>query len=173
MLEKFAIFLLGLEPKCYHSATQKEKSYINWVLFSFAAVLLSCLAAMFVIGLFVSGSQIVAFLIMLLGTFVFVSIFRFSLILIKPELTFLVKFNQTVLQTTWKEKWQQMVTGLKSWRNYFKTIRWNPDVAIPGFTLVFRLFYMGLLAFVLVLVLSSWIALCSEESLAELPHECS
>lgn len=150
MLEKLAIYLLGLEPECYHTASQQEKSYINWVLFSFAAVLLSCLAAMFVIGLFVSGSQIVALLIMLLGTFVFVSIFRFSLILIKPELTFLVKLNQTVLQTTWKEKWQQIITSLKSWRSYFKTIRWNPDVAIPGFTLVFRLFYMGLLAFVLV-----------------------
>jgi len=150
MLEKLAIYLLGLEPECYHTASQQEKSYINWVLFSFAAVLASCLAAMFVIGLFVSGSQIIALLIMLLGTFVFVSIFRFSLILIKPELTFLVKFNQTVLQTTWKEKWQQTLTGLKSWRAYLKTIRWKPDVAIPGFTLVFRLFYMGLLAFVLV-----------------------
>lgn len=150
MLEKLAIFLLGLEPNCYAKATHNEKSYINWVLFSFGAVLLSCTAAMFVIGLFVSGSNLIALLIMLIGTFVFISIFRFSLILIKPELTFLVKLNQTVLQTTWKEKWQQMVTGLKSWRTYFKTIRWDPNVEIPGFTLVFRLFYMGLLAFVLV-----------------------
>ncbi len=155
MFKNLAIFLLGLEPNCYEKATQQEKSYINWVLFSFAAVLFSCLAAMFVIGLFVSGSNLWAFLIMLLGTFVFVSIFRFSLILIKPELTFLVKLNQTVLQTTWNEKWQQIVSGLKSWRSYFKTIRWNSNAAIPGFTLVFRLFYMGLLAFVLVFPLTT------------------
>lgn len=150
MLEKLAIYLLGLEPNCYSKALQKEKSYINLVLCSFAALLLCCLAAMFVIGLFVSGNKLIAVLIMLLGTFVFVSIFRFSLILIKPELTFLVKLNQSVLQTTWKEKWQQLKLSMQSWRTYLKNIRWNPNVAIPGFTLIFRLFYLGLVAFVLV-----------------------
>lgn len=150
MLQELAIRLLGLEPNCYAKANVQERSFIMLVLVAFATVVIACLVAMFIIGLFVSGSAWWAVPISILGSFVFVSIFRFSLILIKPELSFLVKLNQTVLQTTWKEKWQQMITGLKSWRAYFKTIRWNPDVAIPGFTLVFRLFYMGLLAFVLV-----------------------
>ena len=155
MLDNLAIFLLGLEPNCYAKATQQEKSYIQWVLLSFTAVLISCLAAMFVTGFFVAGNLFAALIIMVLGSFVFISIFRFSLILIKPELRFLVTLHQVVLQTTWKEKWQQARKNLKLWRSFFKNIRWNSDAAIPSFTLVFRLIYMGLMAFVLVFPLTT------------------
>jgi hypothetical protein len=155
MLDQIAIYLLGLEPACYATAQGKERSYIHFVLFSFTLVLLSSLMAMFVLGLFVSGSYWLAVPIALLGTFVFISIFRFSLILIKPEIKLLTRLNEVVLQTSTKEKWQRTMDWIKnSWKE-LKTIRWNTNVAIPGFTVVFRFLYMGLLAFVLVFPLTT------------------
>lgn len=155
MLDKIAIYLLGLEPACYATAQGKERSYIHFVLFSFTLVLLSSLMAMFVIGLFVSGSYWLALPIALLGTFVFISIFRFSLILIKPEIKLLTRLNEVVLQTSTKEKWQRTIDWIKNSWIELKTIRWNTNVAIPGFTVVFRFLYMGLLAFVLVFPLTT------------------
>ena len=84
-MERLASILLGLESEFYSKAKINEKSQINLVVFSFVLVLLFCFISMFVIGLFVSGMIPVAVIISCLGTFVFVSIFRFSLTLIKPE----------------------------------------------------------------------------------------
>ena len=155
MLDQLAIYLLGLEPACYAAAQAKERRYIQYVLLSFSMVLLFSLLSMFVIGLFVSGSYWLALPISLLGTFVFISIFRFSLILIKPELKILTRLNEVVLQTTLKEKWGQIIVGFKNLGQKLKTIRWNTNIAIPGFTVVFRMLYMGLLAFVLVFPLTT------------------
>ncbi|MFN5293332.1 MAG: hypothetical protein ACK5BW_06930, partial [Flavobacteriia bacterium] len=54
-----------------------------------------------------------------------------------------------------KEKWEQIVMGFKNLGQRLKTIRWNTNVPIPGFTIVFRFLYMGLLAFVLVFPLTT------------------
>jgi hypothetical protein len=159
LTDSIAISLLGLEPKCYHQASATEKGSIKLVLFSFLAVLILAFTSTFVIGLFVSGRIYFAVPISLLGTYILISIFRFSLILIKPEIKFIRQLNENVIKTTWLEKWTKLKLVLTTLRSRLKYIRWNTDVAIPGFTIFFRLLYLGLLAFVIIFpltVLSNW-----------------
>jgi hypothetical protein len=99
-----AISLLGLEPTCYEQASNSEKASIKLVLFSFSIILIFSLIATFIIGLFVSGNNWMAFLIAILGTYILISILRFSLILIKPEIKIFTQINEVVIKTTWKEK---------------------------------------------------------------------
>ncbi len=159
MTDAIAISLLGLEPKCYHQASATEKGSIKLVLFSFLVILILAMISTFVIGLFVSGRIYFAVPISLLGTYILISIFRFSLILIKPEIKFIRQLNENVIKTTWLEKWTKLKLALVTFRSRLKTIRWNTNVAIPGFTIFFRLLYLGLLAFVIIFpltVLSNW-----------------
>lgn len=155
MLQQLAIRILGLEPTCYAKANVQERSFIVLVLVSFMAVVLSCMVSMFVIGLFVSGSVWWAIPISILGSFVFVSIFRFSLILIKPELNLLVVINESLIKTTIEEKFKKLIAQIGKWKNSLLTFRFNSNWAIPGFTVVFRLLYLGLLAFVLIFPLTT------------------
>jgi len=155
MLQQLAIRVLGLEPTCYAKANVQERSFIVLVLVSFASVVLSCLVAMFIIGFFVSGSIWWAMPISILGSFVFVSIFRFSLILIKPELSLLVVINESLIKTTLEEKFKKLIAQVGKWKNYLITFRFNSNWAIPGFTVVFRLLYLGLMAFVLIFPLTT------------------
>lgn len=159
LIDSFAISLLGLEPHCYQNTSAAEKVQIKMVLFSFLVILVLALIASFIIGLFVSGRIYFAIPISILGTFILISIFRFSLILIKPEIKFIRQINDNVLKTTWKEKWTKLKIALASLKSRFKNIRWNSNVAIPGFTIFFRLLYLGLLAFVIIFplaILSNW-----------------
>ncbi len=150
MLDYLAIKLLGLEPSCYEAASAAEKRKIQLVLFAFSAVLALSLVSMYLTGLFISGRHVAAFFIGILGSFVLISIFRFSLILIKPRIVLLDQLNETVIQTTFKEKWQR----LKGLFTRAAKLRFNGDMAVPGFTLVFRFLYLGLLAFVLIFPLT-------------------
>lgn len=153
-IDRSARYLLGLEEKCYDLVGAKEKSFIYSVLLAFVIVLVCCILAMFVIGLFVSGNTVIAIGISILGTFVFISIFRFSLTLIKPDITLLknIKDVNTILfKSTWKEKWQKTVEQFKK----ISKFNFKSDWSIPGFTSVFRLLYMGLLAFVLIFPLTT------------------
>jgi hypothetical protein len=154
-MEKLAIILLGLEPSCYAKAQSNEKAYINLVLLSFALIMTISFVATFIIGLFVSGSIFYAFPIMLIGTFVFISIFRFSLILIKPEIKFLSQLNENVIKTTWKEKWQKLIETKNNFIQSLKNFRIKKSITIPGFTFVFRGIYLALLAFVLIFPLTT------------------
>jgi hypothetical protein len=151
-----AISLLGLEPTCYDQASNSEKASIKLVLFSFSIILIFSLIATFIIGLFVSGNNWMAFLIAILGTYILISILRFSLILIKPEIKIFTQINEVVIKTTWKEK----ITKIKTYfANKFKKFEWNFNVPIPGFTLFFRLLYLGLLSYVIIFpltLLSNW-----------------
>lgn len=155
MLQELAIRVLGLEPNCYAKANVQERSFIMLVLVAFATVVITCLVAMFIIGLFVSGSAWWAVPISILGSFVFVSIFRFSLILIKPELSLLVVINESVIKTTLEEKFKKIIAHLVTWKSALKSFRFNSNWAIPGFTVVFRLLYLGLMAFVLIFPLTT------------------
>lgn len=154
-MERLASILLGLESEFYSKAKINEKTQINLVVFSFVLVLLSCFISMFVIGLFVSGMIPVAVIISCLGTFVFVSIFRFSLTLIKPEIIFIKNINTTIFKSTLKEKWQMIKDGFKSFKRKVGSFRLSSDWPIPGFTLVFRLIYLSLIGFVLIFPLTT------------------
>ena len=159
MIDSFAISLLGLEPHCYQQASATEKGNIKLVLYAFVGICILSLMSTFLIGLFVSGRYYYALPISLLGTYILISIFRFSLILIKPEIKFISRLNEVVLKTTWKEKWAKFKSSIGSIRKRLKNIRWNTNVAIPGFTIFFRLLYLGLLAFVIIFpitVLTNW-----------------
>ena len=151
-----AISLLGLEPTCYEQASNSEKASIKLVLFSFSIILILSLVATFIIGLFVSGNNWIAALIAILGTYILISILRFSLILIKPEIKIFTQINEVVIKTTWKEKIAKIKTYFA---NKFKKFKWNFNVPIPGFTLFFRLLYLGLLSYVIIFpltLLSHW-----------------
>jgi hypothetical protein len=159
LIDSFAISLLGLEPSCYDNASAAEKARIKLVLLSFSTILVCAFISTFIIGLFVSGRFYFAVPISILGTYILISIFRFSLILIKPEIKFIRQINETVLKTTWKEKWAKLKLAATTLRTRIKNLRWNTNVAIPGFTIFFRLLYLGLLAFVIIFplaVLSNW-----------------
>jgi uncharacterized damage-inducible protein DinB len=159
LIDSFAISLLGLEPQCYQQASATEKGSIKLVLYAFVGICILSLTSTFLIGLFVSGRYYYALPISLLGTYILISIFRFSLILIKPEIKFISRLNEVVLKTTWKEKWAKFKASISGIRTRLKNIRWNTNVAIPGFTIFFRLLYLGLLAFVIIFpmtVLSNW-----------------
>ena len=159
MIELFAISLLGLEPDFYEIASSAEKARFKIVLFSFSIILIFAFISTYIIGLFVSGRIYYAVPISVLGTFILISIFRFSLILIKPEITFIRQINENVIKTTWKEKWTKLKLAFTFMRSRLKKIRWNTNVAIPGFTFFFRLLYIGFLAVLIIFpltVLSNW-----------------
>lgn len=148
-MDGIAIRLLGLEPECYERAGDSERMLIRWVMYSFMSVLLSSLIATYIIGLFVSGSYLLAILISFMGTFVMISIFRFSLILIKPRIMLMDQLKEN-LTSTWKEKWQK----IKNWFKKGQEIATDPGSVlskpIPGFTTIFRLTYLVMLACVLI-----------------------
>jgi hypothetical protein len=159
LIDLIAIKLLGLEPGPYASSSAKERSSILLVLTSILVVLVSAIIATYIIGLFVSGSYIVAIPIAAIGTFVLISIFRFSLILIKPSISLVDTFKQKIIRTSFKEKWE----ALKKWWHDRIQGKGLPgsfvNSPIPGFTTVFRLFYLGLLACVIIFplnVLLNW-----------------
>jgi hypothetical protein len=154
LIDLLAIKLLGLEPGPYASASGRERSSILLVLISFMVVLLGAIVATYIIGLFVSGNFVVAVPIAVIGTFVLISIFRFSLILIKPRISLVDTINQKVIRTSFKEKWE----ALKKWWHDRIQGKGLPgsfvNSPIPGFTTVFRLFYLGLLACVIIFPLT-------------------
>ena len=159
LIDSFAISLLGLEPQFYLQASTAEKGSIKWVLYSFVVITILSLIATYLIGLFVSGRYYFALPISILGTYILISILRFSLILIKPEIKIIRKINETILKTTLKEKWTKLKSGLSTLWSNIKIFRWNSNAAIPGFTIFFRLLYMGLLAFIIIfplVVLLNW-----------------
>jgi hypothetical protein len=159
LIDSFVISLLGLEQRCYDNASAAEIARFKIVLFSFSIIWIFAFISTFVVGFFVSGRIYYAVPISILGTFILISIFRFSLILIKPEIKFIRQINETVLKTTWKEKWAKLKIAATTLRTRIKNLRWNTNVAIPGFTIFFRLLYLGLLAFVIIFplaVLSNW-----------------
>jgi hypothetical protein len=153
-VDSLAISLLGLEKHCYENASVSEKASIKLILVSFFCVLILSVISSFLIGLLVSGRIIFAVPISILGTFILISIFRFSLILIKPEISILKQLNVIVLKTTWKEKWVNLKNQIQNLMKQMKNFRLNLNVPIPGFTIVFRLFYLGLLAFVIIFPLT-------------------
>jgi hypothetical protein len=158
-LDSLAISLLGLEKHCYEHASVSEKVSIKIVLVSFLCILILSVIATFLIGFLVSGQILIALIISILGTFVLISIFRFSLILIKTEISILNQFNDIVLKTTWKEKWENFKINIKRLIKQIKTFRLNWNVPIPGFTIIFRLLYLGLLVFVIIFpltLLTNW-----------------
>jgi hypothetical protein len=154
LIDSLSIALLGLEPSCYYNTVGSERSSIRFVSYAFLCLLILSLIATYLIGLFVSGYHISAFIISILGSFILISIFRFSLILIKPEIKLIKQFNEVIIQTSWKTKLQSFRSLLKSKKLSFNNFKWNSNRAIPGFTFVFRTIYLMLLALIIIFPLT-------------------
>lgn len=154
MIDSLAILLLGLEPSCYLQTNASEKTSIKLVLYLFSIVLILALVATYLIGFFVSSNHFYALLISILATFTIVSIFRFSLILIKPSIKIVAQLNDLIIKSTWKDRIVKMKVFITSLKSKLMKFKFDFNKSIPGFTIFFRLLYLSLLAFVIIFPLT-------------------
>lgn len=154
MVDSLVILLLGLEPSCYLQTNASEKTSIKLVLYLFSIVLILALMATYLIGFFVSSNHFYALLISILATFTIVSIFRFSLILIKPSIKIVEQLNDLIIKSTWKDRIIKMKDFISSFKSKMMKFQFDFSKSIPGFTIFFRLLYLSLLAFIIIFPLT-------------------
>lgn len=154
MIQQLAIRLLGFEPKQLQRAHSSEHVGIAVVVVSSLVVLICAAIATYVLGIFISGSLWIALPIAALGTFVLFSIFRFSLILIKPRIGLVDRLNEVLLKPTLSEYWLAIRNGFKRLVEGKLFRHKLSSHAIPGFTLIFRSIYLALIACVLIFPLT-------------------
>ena len=151
-MDEFVIAVLGLEESLWIQISAAEQRKYSIAVFLFAILSALCMVASFVFIYMITSTTIVAILGGLILTFILISMIRFSLLSMRKSVFDKPNIEETTeLAVKPNGILQKLKSKIKSIFS-FKPI--TADSAIPGLAMVIRLFFMSVIATLIIFPLA-------------------